>query len=150
MAWLVTWVIFLLVVSLPGGCLFQRLSGDLMRRALPPLARRPESQGHRRLGNPRGITRLEKAHCLPLGQFKHGRHRWPNLRQLWFMHMHFRISCDSHLPKELSSITAPSGLVLQRQFVTARSVTVDVMRPPPDDPKVCGQQKIVRWPLASA
>jgi hypothetical protein len=41
-------------------------------------------------------------------------------------------------------------LVLQRHFVTARSVTVDVMRPPPDDPKVCGQQKIVRWPLASA
>jgi hypothetical protein len=41
-------------------------------------------------------------------------------------------------------------LILQRQFVTARSVTVDVMRPPPDDPKVCGQQKIVRWPLASA
>jgi hypothetical protein len=41
-------------------------------------------------------------------------------------------------------------LILQRQFVTARSVRVDVMRPPPDDPKVCGQQKIVRWPLASA
>jgi hypothetical protein len=46
--------------------------------------------------------------------------------------------------------TPDSGLILQRQFVTARSVTVDVMRPPPDDPKVCGQQKIVRWPLASA
>jgi hypothetical protein len=41
-------------------------------------------------------------------------------------------------------------LILQRHFVTARSVTMDVMRPPPDDPKVCGQQKIVRWPLASA
>ena len=41
-------------------------------------------------------------------------------------------------------------LILQRHFVTARSVTVDVMRPPPDDPMVCGQQKIVRWPLASA
>jgi hypothetical protein len=24
---------------------------------------------------------------------------------------------------------------------------VDATRPPPDDPKVCGQQKIVRWPL---
>jgi len=33
MAWLVIWVIFLLVVGLPGGCLFQRLSGDLTRRA---------------------------------------------------------------------------------------------------------------------
>ena len=38
----------------------------------------------------------------------------------------------------------------QAHFVTAWSVTVDVTRPPPDDPKVCGQQKIVRWPLASA
>jgi hypothetical protein len=34
--------------------------------------------------------------------------------------------------------------------VTARNVTMDVTRPPPDDPKVCGQQKTVRWPLASA
>jgi len=41
-------------------------------------------------------------------------------------------------------------LILQRHFVTGRSVTVDVMRPPPDDPKVCGRQKTVRWPLASA
>jgi hypothetical protein len=34
--------------------------------------------------------------------------------------------------------------------VIMRVSTVDVMRPPPDDPKVCGQQKTVRWPLASA
>jgi len=31
-----------------------------------------------------------------------------------------------------------------------RVSAVDVTRPPPDDPKVCGLQKIVRWPLASA
>jgi hypothetical protein len=42
------------------------------------------------------------------------------------------------------------GLVLQRQFVTVRSVTVDAGRPPPNDLKVCGQQKTARWPLASA
>jgi hypothetical protein len=32
----------------------------------------------------------------------------------------------------------------------ATGAAVDVMRPPPDDLVVCGQQKIVRWPLASA
>ena len=41
-------------------------------------------------------------------------------------------------------------LILQRHFVIVRVRTVDVTRPPPDDPKVCGQQKTVRWPLASA
>jgi hypothetical protein len=32
----------------------------------------------------------------------------------------------------------------------ARVSAVDVGRPPPDDPELCGQQKIARWPLASA
>ena len=41
-------------------------------------------------------------------------------------------------------------LILQRHFVIVRVSIVDVMRPSPDDLKVCGQQKIVRWPLASA
>lgn len=41
-------------------------------------------------------------------------------------------------------------LILQRHFVTCCAAGVDVTRPPLDDPKVCGQQKIVRWPLASA
>ena len=41
-------------------------------------------------------------------------------------------------------------LILQRHFVIMRVSAVDVTRPPPDDPKVCGLQKIVRWPLASA
>jgi hypothetical protein len=51
----------------------------------------------------------------------------------------------------LSQALGSSGrLVLQRQFVMVQSAPVDVMRPPPDDPKVCGQQKIVRWRLGSA
>jgi hypothetical protein len=40
--------------------------------------------------------------------------------------------------------------MLQRHFVTMRLAVVDGTRPSPDDPKVCGLQKIVRWPLASA
>jgi hypothetical protein len=62
--------------------------------------------------------------------------------------MNLTTSSAGTRPRSFTSI--PCALVLQRHFVTARSVTVDVMRPPPDDPKVCGQQKIVRWPLASA
>jgi hypothetical protein len=69
------------------------------------------------------------------------------------------VTQNAHLPKTqveaVAGIESPMllktiGLVLQRHFVTARRVTVDVMRPPSDDLKVCGQQKIVRWPLASA
>ena len=33
--------------------------------------------------------------------------------------------------------------------MTVRCAAVDVARPPPDDPELCGLQKIVRWPLAS-
>jgi len=44
---------------------------------------------------------------------------------------------------------AAGDLILQRHFVIMGVSTVDVTQPPPDDPKVCGQQKTVRWPLAS-
>jgi alpha-L-fucosidase len=55
-----------------------------------------------------------------------------------------------HRPTTCSGRIWPTRLILQRHFVTARSVTVDVRRPPPDDLKVCGQQKNARWPLPSA
>jgi hypothetical protein len=55
---------------------------------------------------------------------------------------------DHKIPAELTRKV--HGLILQRHFVSVRSVTMDVTRPPPDNPKVCGRQKIVRWPLASA
>jgi hypothetical protein len=53
-------------------------------------------------------------------------------------------------PTRESSVSRRRSLILQRHFVIVRVMTVDVMRPPPDDPKVCSQQKTVRWPLASA
>ena len=56
-------------------------------------------------------------------------------------------------PSDTDRICCPNcrrRLLLQRHFVMVQSVLVDVMQPPPDDPKMYGQQKIVRWPPASA
>ena len=65
-----------------------------------------------------------------------------------------RQACDvclgSPTPWEWAIEVKMLRFILQRHFVIMRVSAVDVTRPPLDDPKVCGQQKIVRWPLASA